>query len=156
MLRCLPPSPCRTTTPSTFTEWQMAFIGPHHIFKILRRKAETNHKGYSNEPPTIVILLQIIFVVSQKRSNLSINCVTGECTYFISRIDDTQYSFQNYILKILRYFCFTFVGVQSDVIYTRYVLFYNNNILRLFDLSHVREKIHYYELQKVLCKNIQQ
>ena len=34
-----PPLSSRTTTPSTFTEWQMAFIGSHHGSNILGQKA---------------------------------------------------------------------------------------------------------------------
>ena len=38
-----PPAPSRTTTPSAFTEWQMWFVGPHHLSKILEQKVKTNH-----------------------------------------------------------------------------------------------------------------
>ena len=36
--------------PSTFTEQQKAFIGPHHRPKILQWKDQTNHYGDSNKP----------------------------------------------------------------------------------------------------------
>ena len=43
----------RTTMPSTFTKWQMAFIGPHYLPNILGQKVKTNHLCDSNEPPII-------------------------------------------------------------------------------------------------------
>ena len=49
-----PPPANRTTTPCTFTEWQKAFIGPHHLSKILGQKPPINHSGDSNEPPKII------------------------------------------------------------------------------------------------------
>ena len=33
----------RTITPFTFTEWQKAFVGPHHQTKILGQKQPINH-----------------------------------------------------------------------------------------------------------------
>ena len=30
-IEVFPPSPNRTNTPSTFTEWQMTFVGPNHL-----------------------------------------------------------------------------------------------------------------------------
>ena len=38
-----PPPEHRTTTPCTFTEWQKAFVGPHHQTKISRQKQPINH-----------------------------------------------------------------------------------------------------------------
>ena len=38
-----PPPENRTTTPYTFTERQKAFIGPHHLSKILGQKPPINH-----------------------------------------------------------------------------------------------------------------
>ena len=38
-----PPPSSTFTTPSTFSEWQMAFIGPHHRPKIMGQKDQTNH-----------------------------------------------------------------------------------------------------------------
>ena len=44
-----PPPENRTTTSCTFTEQQKAFIGPHHLSKILGQKPPI--KGDSKEPP---------------------------------------------------------------------------------------------------------
>ena len=48
-----PPPACRSTTPSTFTEQEMTFRGPHQGPKILEQKDQTNHSGDSNKPPII-------------------------------------------------------------------------------------------------------
>ena len=46
-----PPPPSRIMTAYSLTEWQMAFIGPHHISKILGKNHQSTTKVTLNEPP---------------------------------------------------------------------------------------------------------
>ena len=44
-VKVYPPLASITKTLSTFTEWQMVFVGSHHIPQILESKGKTNHES---------------------------------------------------------------------------------------------------------------
>ena len=46
-----PPPPSRIMTVYSLTEWQMAFVGPHHMPKILGKNHQSTTKVTLNEPP---------------------------------------------------------------------------------------------------------
>ena len=75
-----PPSLNRATTPSTFTEWKTAFIGPYHLPKILRQKAKTTKVILNELPLTVTYNLSIhgyftailSNVVNKRKSSMTI------------------------------------------------------------------------------------
>ena len=51
-----PPPPSRIMTAYSLTEWQIAFVGPHHMPKILGKNHQSTTKVTLNEPPIIYVI----------------------------------------------------------------------------------------------------
>ena len=115
-----PPPPSRIMTAYSLTEWQMAFVGPHHMPTILGKNHQSTTKVTLNEPPislyaTFSFFNSTVIVRARIRARLVCTQNTSECLPYCTKEKKHQIWWKNFSCSFEFYTMLATLFIEAPV-----------------------------------------